>query len=282
MTDEFTNLILKKVKCLKKFSYKMENYKKAIDFNCSLKPYFEKIKEPLKNLSIEQFTYQKVLKNGRIITTSSKQDIAPLLPIFSEGPTFPKPFLEAQKHQKYKFIWPEGKNPIFEKLGVNIWNGLSFYIDREYFIEAWIFSTEKYYDQANELYLNNLEFLEKYINHHRFEIDSLVSKADNMCFINTKVPLIEKDNSLKNRISLNKNRYYLNYKGISFYLTKQEYKCLIYMAKGFCIKEISDQLEISNRTIEKHFQNIKEKTNILYLSDIRKLSSYIYNYFEFE
>lgn len=54
---------------------------------------------------------------------------------------------------------------------------------------------------------------------------------------------------------------HLIFNNASNQLSKQQINCLYYLVRGFTIKQIAAQLDLSNRTVEHYLNNIKNKLN---------------------
>lgn len=66
--------------------------------------------------------------------------------------------------------------------------------------------------------------------------------------------------SIQSKQSFKVNKYYLIGLNENAYLTKKEFMCLKLYGKGFSAKEISEELFLSHRTIEKHLENVRKKS----------------------
>lgn len=54
------------------------------------------------------------------------------------------------------------------------------------------------------------------------------------------------------------------------HLTIRESECLFYFALGYTIKEVARVLKISSRTVERHLENMKIKTDTQHKADLIK------------
>jgi len=73
------------------------------------------------------------------------------------------------------------------------------------------------------------------------------------------------------------NQFYFNEADKKTYFTKKEILCLIYLVRGCSIKQIADILQLSPRTIETHLNNVKLKSRLTNLIEVRK--RYVHNKF---
>ena len=97
----------------------------------------------------------------------------------------------------------------------------------------------------------NLETLER-INHYK--IDHTISST---CTFNQLLVLLN-----TTEIDEKKVRIQTRKKKINQLLSKREQEIVKFIKEGFQIKEISDNLQLSNRTIGKHRENIYKKLNV--------------------
>lgn len=258
----------------------MSLVRNAWEFNESIQGQIDSISTPLHNLGITYFTYSKLYKDGKafIITNETPSDKM-FQHLFSHGLCFSEPFVKVHQNKKYAFIWPEGRNPALQSMGINIWNGINFYVDRGSYIENWCYSQDHYDGEKTNFYVNNLEFLEKYINYFRENLNSLTDRIDKRVLINFKAPEIDKHlghrSVEKTFLPKNQKRFYVYYNGVDAYLTPQEFRCIIYLGHGFCPKEVALKLGLSLRTVQMYFDNVKKRFSLGFLGDLRKFSIYI-------
>ena len=265
----------------------MHFVKSAIDFNRSIRQEFNDVSKPLESFGIDYFTYGRIYKNGKVLLLSNEDPDYKLYEyLSSKGLCFPEPFVKAHQNGKHVFVWPEGKNKAMEGQEISIWNGLNFYVDKGDFIETWCYSSSQYDGERTNFYLNNLEFLEKFLNYFKGNFYELLKKANEKSLMSFNAPLLsqerrEFDWPLKLNVFHKKNRLFLKYQEIESYLTLQEFYCLINLSEGLCPQEIANIMNLSLGTVQMYFNKIKEKFSLTFLNDLRRFSLFVKKLFIF-
>ena len=255
---------------------KMSFIENAWQFNCSIQDQLKEAILPLDNLEIDYFTYSKIWKDGKafIITNEPPfHKIYESLP--KKGLYFTEPLKQAHQNGEFTYIWPDSAIQSLKERGFENYNGINFYLDRGEYIETWCYSSSQFNGEKTNYYLNNLSFLKKYINHFKSNLNELIYKNEDDLLIRFPAPNLEEDINIKKieRIpSHTGHKYYYSYGGLWNYVTIQELRCLIYLAKGYCPLEIAKILEIKERTVRKHFENVNLKFRLNFLNDLRKLA----------
>ena len=254
----------------------------ALEYNKTLERELHEVVRPLSNLGIDYFAYYKIYKksNQCLVMTTLPDNIFEYH-LTHKTPIFSDPIIKAQAMGKYTFLWPDGQNKALTSIGINTWDGINFYLDHTEFMEVWTYSKKLPNTQSTESYINSLSFLEKYVNHFKNKISDMV-KPDESCLLDWILPNFQNHQSDSPLPSLTDKRYRLEYEGTESYLTSKEFKCLIYLGRGCSTKEIAKKLSIDSRTVETHFQKIKAKYNLGFLTDLRKFALLVNNSFYFE
>lgn len=118
------------------------------------------------------------------------------------------------------------------------------------------FSADLRNDNINNIYLQNLDFLKKFILYFNEKINShrdLKKAHDIKSMMQGK-----KETEGDNNINLNVDRIYFSHDN---YLTLREFECLQWLTSGKTMEEIALHLSISLRTMKGHIENIKRKLN---------------------
>lgn len=225
---------------------------------------------PLKALNITHFSHVRVTEKGKFS-------------FLSQNPVFLRHYLESGY---YNFdahrIIPETKEQYMlrdlQKLSgmtkqmhadFNAYGyGHTFTLIRRgiSFIDVYNFATTLGNQNINEEYLQNIDQLKQFILyfHDQISVHASLAKAyefnlslkqNNAGFQleNPKlVPTTSQTMSLK---SLNK----IHLPGTQTYLTRREYECLSWLARGKTQEQIADILEITLRTVKAHIINVREK-----------------------
>ena len=152
------------------------------------------------------------------------------------------------------------------KQGFNIDNNFVVIKKRTDFCEFYYFATKKENNTINGFYLNNIDLFENFILYFKEKAHKMLVKiAENKFFFpnsNDKSILAKPENSKICPL----NEVYKTYKRINNdnitlnkFLTAKELSCLKHVIQGLSAKETAQLMNISNRTVEKHIENIKNK-----------------------
>jgi DNA-binding CsgD family transcriptional regulator len=136
----------------------------------------------------------------------------------------------------------------------NVDHGICFLEVHKDYIETRNFATTNNRPEMVNFYLNNTKLLDQFFNAYldRFKNDFL-HVGQTM----PNIPLRPKNFA----IQMQTNYIFKD-------ITKRELECLTLLAQGLTAKMIAHSLKISSRTIEKHIENIKEKTGLKYKTEI--------------
>lgn len=132
------------------------------------------------------------------------------------------------------------------------------------------------------MYINNVDIFEHFIRYFKDKAENLIKYANNNRIwvpgnmkntpeesersLNVVTPLISREQFFSDTSI---SRYYI--KSRNGYLTKREYECLYLLSKGKGVKEISNVLKLSNRTIGYYLNNLKIKFNCYSRSELLNL-----------
>lgn len=162
-------------------------------------------------------------------------------------------------------IWQEGR----EIFGHG--NGLTLrFPSNNGFTEIFFYySTAENY-KINEFYLNNLNIFKSFVLYFKEKAKKIIKKAEKDKFtiptIYNDIFLADKNKLLcveKNAI----NKFYSAFDIKKFYINECQYftykeaECLTWYAKGKTTAEIGLTLNISKKTVERHLENLKKKSN---------------------
>jgi DNA-binding CsgD family transcriptional regulator len=171
------------------------------------------------------------------------------------------------------FLWSELKNDDAAYTQgrdfFNIDNGLSFVSKRDGATILYIFASSRDNNSINNFYVRNIDLFQRFILYFHDKGSSLLNQA-----AKSKIYLPEKqivkDREFK-KIILSENmrrtffektnieRFFIPNCDNDLYLTKREAECASYMLDGATAKQIGKVLGISYRTVESHFNQMKEK-----------------------
>ena len=149
-----------------------------------------------------------------------------------------------------------------------LWHGFDIYNRLEDSIEGWSFSTSQDRNQLNYFYFKNLNLFHRFCAYLR---EKAVSLFDMKCeeqfaifrkncdfSFNPSVPNAQDVNAFLPSLFL--NSYSVSTQNGQIKLSKREIDCMFHLSQGKTSKEIGRILNISPRTVETHFMNIKLKT----------------------
>lgn len=247
----------------------------ALDFSESLVPVMKKIAEPLlKNTEITNFSYLKFCSDGSVINLTT--DIRWIDYRFSENIKyrilFEKQLEEGVVEKPYMYLWPnEIDNKLLGALHANgIWNGCNIYIPKNNQIEVFSFSSSVNNSNIQNFYINNLNFLNKFIIYFMNNMNLLheAEERKNRIITDIKFPCLLV-NETKSKCIKQKKFFDLKKVKITseLSLSNKEIECCYYLSKGLSIKGIAHKMGLSPRTIETHVNHIKLKSHC-YTTDL--------------
>ncbi len=166
--------------------------------------------------------------------------------------------------QDQEFGWVDGTIGLIKEK-YSIVDPLLFIKKHDHFNEAVLFSLEN--NNSHAFYMENLDLFENFIFYFKDRANKLIDKAsknlvrlEGYDYATNDSALLNADSKITHKLSPNK--YYLQHKGIDIPVTAKEYYCLSRLAHGQQFKSIAQELRLSARTIETHFERIKKKLNL--------------------
>ncbi|MBA4696002.1 MAG: helix-turn-helix transcriptional regulator [Legionella sp.] len=239
----------------------------ALDFAKAMVQPLKLLAEPLfLNTSITNFSYLKFEADGSVVNLST--DINWIEYRFNENIKYQILFKEQlqdnQLNKPHIYLWPNhvNNNLLGALHSYGIWNGCNVYIPQPNKIEVYSFTTGVENCNIKNFYINNFDFLNRFILYISNYIKPLLSKKDHSNNIKTDLilpPYHKKINDKKNSLFLLK-KIQLDSK---ITLTQKEINCCFYLSKGLSVKAIANKMYLSPRTVETHIKNIKLKTNCI-------------------
>lgn len=159
----------------------------------------------------------------------------------------------------------KGKTALFLKDAADNRHNHPFTIirKRDDHINAYSFGTDLKNDFINQLYINNFDLLENFIEHFHAAIDeSKTLKAAYDFEFKNPVGEINHESALLFE-QRQRNEFYnaLSKKQSSYGLTTRELDCIPMILSGKTMREMAKTLNISPRTIENHLSSLKIKMN---------------------
>lgn len=185
-------------------------------------------------------------------------------------------------------FWEKNHNPywkIYQDMSTNFnrSHGISILHVQEDYLDNYVLTTSTDNSAINLLYLNNMEPIQKFIIYFKNKASKLIALAeqnriscisDPKHFLNVDNSGLEVTSKLKKfyeMIAVKK----LTIGGQDISLSKRETQCVFSLLEGNTTKEIAKQLDLSPRTVESYFKNIKVKTNTNSLKEVIKKFSKI-------
>lgn len=259
---------------------------------CEIEP----ICAPLQNLGIPYFIYQRLYHDGSYIGFSNNfeyskrylQEVTDVGEMFLSKINSNKSLITSSR-KDFLFFSPnidlvdQKKDQCLHLLRhFNMWNLLiTFRIKNLDYIEIFGFMTAIDQENPEKLYLENIQLLEHYIDYvisiSKFLIEDLCKgqRAYLEKTYNFASKSEEEKTDIKTKAFLEATR--IRYEGIKcrngiIVPTQREIQCLEYMLLGHSMKSVANLLDLSPRTVENYFSNIKLKTG--YTSKSELLSAF--------
>ena len=112
--------------------------------------------------------------------------------------------------------------------------------------------------------LNHLDLIEQFVYYFKDKAENLIEQAYHERFILPPSVIgkrLEEKSFEEFRNLIKTNKIHMNAKDKNIILTRREYEVLLQFASGKTSKEAADALKISNRTVEQHLTNAKNKSD---------------------
>lgn len=167
------------------------------------------------------------------------------------------PFLWPQKPQNDKTY-----HALFEN---NFWNGITVYEKFHNQVELWAFFTTRNNESAPQIYINNFEIIERFIQFFKQKHFDIISNSNKKLLLKTNVsdhldvifPQKTRDDFLE---ETKLEKFVIkDILGNNAIITAQEAKCIFYLSQGNNMKMIGQKLNLSSRTVEGYINQAKIK-----------------------
>lgn len=228
---------------------------------------------PLSELNIQGFAYLRVFNNGRYLYLCNDLNWLEFSlknnGHFGQDTLLQRELMQARDSQTnlHCFLWPtEQTDHLMSALyAFNIWNGLSIYKPREDSIEIWSFAADREAKDMQSYFIQNIENLKKF--------STYFSSAGSDIIHPTWNSLAPITNSIHQEFSIDRysldidafikatdfNKFPVITEQGEIFLSKKELVCLSHLAVGKSAKKIGLDLGVSQRTIEKQIEHIRQK-----------------------
>lgn len=233
------------------------------------------------------FNFVRIYKNNERISLSNNKDWMRF--VFSTRGKY-KLFDEnlLYKHRNY-IIWdlvPEIYNDELMRCAnkqFNIAHGVTFIARQGDFIEFYYFGTLPENHNINHYYVNNKDIFTAFILFFKDKAQEIILDAEKNRISSASnesiyIKSFENDQLLADIGDINKrklffdvchiNRFYLGGSLKHIYLSLREAECITFLLDGFSPKEIAIRLNISDRTVEKHIDSVKKKTECSFRNEL--------------
>ena len=166
------------------------------------------------------------------------------------------------KYNKSKLLWSNIKSHkkiIVDAASFGILNGITLIEPVVDGCEFYFLGTSQNSQMVVDSYVNKLNLLDKFVLYFREQAKHLL----NDLFKQRVLSLDRMTNELTPTSIHNKKldmHFLANLAGLNF--TDKEMECITFLLSGYSAKIIGEQMKISNRTVEAHINNIKNKLDI--------------------
>jgi DNA-binding CsgD family transcriptional regulator len=242
-----------------------------------------KLTAPLKEYGIDRINFSRTYFTGEYFYFSPSLDLIRTMvsSVFSPVQTLAD---SARNGDFYKVWPPPGGDTVFDKLNdMGISHGVNFFkinTGEHPSIDNWSFSSSPEKTQIINFYLNNLDFLNRYVSYCSYHIDLIIKKSsvkekfiypDGIGELFNFTELKEKRDNL-----LSSLRVPIVIGDKLVMLSNQEEEVLKSLSEGYGCKEVASKLGISPRTVETYLEKIRLKTGCL--SKSQAVTLYIKNH----
>lgn len=227
--------------------------------------------DPLFRLNIKIFAYFRFFPDGKYMYLCNNLEWVRfcLQNVHNnEGTSLGKEIGHVAQDDYHCYLWPIKRTDYLMSAlyDFNIWNGLSIFKQREDSIELWGFASDREAENLQNFYIQNIELLKAFtasFNSDAAEI--IMPKVGSLAiYKDFKSPEIYIDEYRAKKISefikaTPIHKHPIITQAGEIFLTKRELQCVNLLASGKNAKQIALHFKVSPRTIEKHFENIKNK-----------------------
>lgn len=235
---------------------------------------------------ITYFNFVRIYKDGTRICLSNNQKWMTF--VFSNHHKFKLIFEEilSYTHATY-LLWdlvPETLADELMQIAKNefdIDHGITLISRHEKFTEFYYFGASRDNREINHYYINNQDVFKAFALYFKDKGDFLIKKADEESLDMLKNPLGNTFNKPeihadKHEIKKRKeffeichiDHFYLGGDLKDVYLSRREAECMASLLDGKAPKEISKELGISDRTVEKYVDSVKKKINCTFRKEL--------------
>ncbi|MEQ9116552.1 MAG: helix-turn-helix transcriptional regulator [Rickettsiales bacterium] len=264
------------------------NFKEAFQFSSFAAKEVSEICIPLSSLGIKFFRFLRVYYDYSYLTLMNGYDnflknyydnVEDLGRIWGPNACYAR-----NNTKPHYLLWPSSapkfdlNMQLFFDSGIR--NGISLLYRSKDSVDivSYAFCNNTNHTTANNFFINNRSFLEKFTIHFQERAQHLINPVQRQAF--AKFPKIFDLHYKDNPLFKDAKRLYdlfefkkiiTNEQGKIIELTKREAECLELIAFGETMKGAACTLNISPRTVEQHINSIKAKSRSCYKSDLVRL-----------
>jgi DNA-binding CsgD family transcriptional regulator len=233
------------------------------------------IVKPLKDFfGITSFVYQKNFLDGSEIRLTNQPH---WVLFFFEKELYKTSVFEhtPTQYQRGWVLWgnlAQHKTVLGKAREFNIDHGITFIDPQADGCEFFFLGTTREHPEIVSRYLNHLDLLEKFLAYFKEKAAPLIKQA-----ISNKIIIPEKFIHTPTRLQQAKldREAFLNVISGNYLqkFTPREAECIKLLLRGYNFKMIAYELKLSYRTVETHFDHIKQKTNCYTKAELVKYLS---------
>lgn len=120
--------------------------------------------------------------------------------------------------------------------------------------------------------LNHIDLLQQFILYFRDKASPIIQEAEKDPIVIPNLSLALEKPKKNFTLSLDEKRKLINLLH-SYSITTREFECLHFLAQGLTSKEIGRALNIAPKTVDRHFENLKDKCHARNRIDLLKITS---------
>ncbi len=247
----------------------------ALKFNIEMANTVENICKPLfDNFVITNFGYSRHFKDGTMLRLSADKEWSKKYfehQFYNDIIFYNFPDI-AENNSELRIITNEPTCAHYSALyDHNLWNIYTIARRHQDFAEIFFFATAKEKTEAINFYINNKNMLENYIEYFKNSAASWMIANDPNILISTELKLTYHQLKESKKIDKFFKLICSDFDQEKLSFTVREEECIKQLILGKTAKETASALNISYRTVESHFNNIKRKAGCKKISQFLAL-----------
>ncbi len=232
--------------------------------------------KPLKNIGISYFSHARIYSDGSLVTNASSPEF---FSFYHQQEFYNFDIhLSSLDCNKSYVLWDlvphYGKTEELYRLGAQFGVFHTFTIMQPSFTtnNFYHFAVKQGNDHMNQVYLSNIDLLEKFIQHYSVCLanDSELQQAIDLAFKPDCNSGGYFSHSTADDIDRQEFLKCIQQTKQTFHLSRREQQCLQLLAKGYTAKSIGRELQLSPKTIYFYLDNLKKKAGLRTKSELVK------------